>query len=45
MAGLALFTAINLIGIAESAKMLMGPTMVFIVSISTTIVIVGFIRP
>jgi amino acid transporter len=44
LAGLALITAINLIGIAESAKVLMGPTMVFIVSIFA-IIIVGFIRP
>ena len=44
MAGLALLTAINLVGIAESAKVLMGPTMVFIVSIFA-IIIVGFIRP
>ena len=44
LAGLALITAINLIGIAESAKVLMGPTMVFVVSIFA-IIIVGFIRP
>jgi amino acid transporter len=44
MAGLALITAINLIGIAESAKVLMGPTIVFVVSIFA-IIIVGFIRP
>src|SRR6202453_4862556 len=44
LAGLALITAINLIGIAESAKVLMGPAMVFIVSIFA-IIIVGFIRP
>ena len=44
IAGLALLTAINLIGIAESAKVLMGPAMVFIVSIFA-IIIVGFIRP
>jgi amino acid transporter len=43
IAGLALLTAINLIGIAESAKVLMGPTLVFIVSIFA-IIIVGFIR-
>ena len=43
LAGLALITAINLIGIAESAKVLMGPAMVFIVSIFA-IIIVGFIR-
>ena len=44
MAGLALITAVNLVGIAESAKVLMGPTLVFIVSIFA-IIIVGFIRP
>jgi amino acid transporter len=44
MAGLALITAINLVGIAESAKVLMGPTLVFIVGIFA-IIIVGFIRP
>jgi amino acid transporter len=44
LAGLALLTAINLIGIAESAKVLMGPTLVFIVSIFA-IIIGGFIRP
>jgi amino acid transporter len=44
MSGLALLTAINLIGIAESAKVLMTPTIVFIVSIAATIV-VGLIRP
>ena len=44
VAGLALITAINLIGIAESAKVLMGPTMVFVVSIFA-IIVVGFIRP
>lgn len=44
MAGLALITAVNLVGIAESAKVLMGPTLVFIVSI-VAIIVVGFIRP
>ena len=44
LAGLALLTAINLIGIAESAKVLIGPTLVFIVSIFA-IMIVGFIHP
>jgi amino acid transporter len=44
LAGLALITAINLIGIAESAKVLVGPTMVFVVSVFA-IIIVGFIRP
>ena len=43
LAGLVLIIAINLIGIAESAKVLMGPAMVFIVSIFA-IIIVGFIR-
>ena len=44
MIGLVLLTAINLIGIAESAKVLMTPTVVFVVSIFA-IVIVGFLRP
>ena len=44
MAGLALITAINLVGIAESAMVLMGPTLVFMISIFA-IIIVGFIRP
>ena len=44
LAGLALITAVNLVGIAESAKALMGPAMVFVVSIFAA-VIVGFIRP
>ena len=44
LAGLALITALNLVGIAESAKVLMGPAMVFIVSVFA-IIIIGFIRP
>jgi amino acid transporter len=44
LTGLALLTVINLIGIAESAKVLMGPTVVFIVGIFAVIV-VGLSRP
>jgi amino acid transporter len=44
MAGLVVLTVINLIGIAESAKVLMGPTLVFIVGI-VAIIVVGLIRP
>jgi amino acid transporter len=44
MTGLAMLTVINLIGIAESAKVLMGPTLVFIVGIFA-IIVVGFFEP
>src|SRR5271170_6020325 len=44
LAGLAVLYAINLIGIAESAKVLMGPTLLFIVGIFA-IIIVGFLQP
>ena len=44
MTGLAVLTVINLIGIAESAKVLMGPTVVFIVGIFA-IIVVGFFEP
>jgi len=44
MTGLAVLTVINLIGIAESAKVLMGPTVVFIVGIFA-IFVVGFFEP
>ena len=44
MTGLAVLTVINLIGIAESAKVLMGPTVVFIVEIFA-IIVVGFFEP
>jgi amino acid transporter len=44
MAGLAVLTIVNLIGIAESAKVLMAPTLVFIIGIVATI-FVGFVRP
>ena len=44
IAGLIVVTIINLIGIAESAKVLMGPTVVFIIGIFATIVI-GLLRP
>ncbi|WP_442943436.1 APC family permease [Nocardia sp. NBC_00565] len=42
--GLAVLTVINLIGVAESAKVLMGPTLLFIVAIFAVIV-VGLFRP
>jgi amino acid transporter len=44
LAGLALLFVINLIGIAESAKVLMGPTLLFIVGIFA-IIGVGFFQP
>jgi amino acid transporter len=44
MAGLAALTIINLIGIAESAKVLMGPAVVFIASI-IAIIVLGLVRP
>jgi amino acid transporter len=44
LTGLALLTLINLVGIAESAKVLMTPAVVFIVSIFA-IIIVGLSRP
>jgi amino acid transporter len=44
MTGLAVLTVINLVGIAESAKVLMGPTLVFIVGIFA-IIVVGFFQP
>jgi amino acid transporter len=44
MTGLVVLTLINLIGIAESAKVLMGPTLVFIIGIFA-IVAVGFFEP
>ncbi|HVQ99149.1 MAG TPA: APC family permease [Mycobacterium sp.] len=44
LAGLAVLYVINLIGIAESAKVLMGPTLLFIVGIFA-IIIVGFLQP
>ncbi len=37
--GLAVLTAINLVGVAESAKVLMGPTIVFILAIVAVIVV------
>jgi len=45
MTGLAVLTVINLIGIAESAKVLMGPTLVFIVGIFAIIVAGAFFEP
>jgi amino acid transporter len=44
MIGLAVLTIVNLIGIAESARVLMGPTAVFIVGI-VAIIVVGLLRP
>lgn len=44
MAGLSALTIINLIGIAESAKVLMGPTVLFISGIGA-IIVVGLLRP
>jgi amino acid transporter len=41
LAGLAILAAINLVGIAESAKVLMGPTLLFIAGIFA-IIIFGF---
>jgi amino acid transporter len=43
MAGLAVLAVINLVGIAESAKVLMGPTLLFIAGIFA-IVIFGFVE-
>jgi amino acid transporter len=42
--GLAILTAVNMFGIAESARLLMVPTAIFIISILATIV-VGALRP
>ena len=44
LAGLTLLFVVNLIGIAESAKVLMGPTVLFVVGIFA-IVVVGFFQP
>ncbi len=43
MIGLVVLTAINLVGVAESAKVLMGPTIVFIVAMFA-VIIVGLAR-
>uniref|UniRef100_UPI001FE0DE54 APC family permease n=2 Tax=Nocardia pseudovaccinii TaxID=189540 RepID=UPI001FE0DE54 len=43
LSGLALLTVINLIGVAESAKVLMGPTLLFIVAI-LAVIVVGLFR-
>jgi amino acid transporter len=40
--GLAILTAVNMFGIAESAKLLLVPTIIFIVSILATIVVGAF---
>jgi amino acid transporter len=45
MTGLAVLTVINLIGIAESAKVLMGPTLVFIAGIFAIVVVGFFFEP
>jgi amino acid transporter len=42
LAGLALLTAVNMFGIAESAKLLMVPTAIFIVSVLAVIVVGPF---
>ena len=42
LAGLALLTAVNMFGIAESARLLMLPTAVFIVSVFAVIVVGAF---
>src|SRR5271154_1095167 len=44
LGGLAVIFVINLIGIAESAKVLMGPTLLFIVGIFA-IIVAGFFQP
>jgi amino acid transporter len=44
LGGLAVIFVINLIGIAESAKVLMGPTILFIVGIFA-IIVAGFFEP
>ncbi|MFI9509196.1 APC family permease [Nocardia sp. NPDC052566] len=44
LTGLAVLTVINLIGVAESAKVLMGPTMLFIVVI-VAVIVTGLLRP
>ncbi|BDT97765.1 hypothetical protein IFM12276_07940 [Nocardia sputorum] len=44
LAGLAALTVINLIGVAESARVLMGPAILFVVLI-TGVIVVGLLRP
>jgi amino acid transporter len=44
LAGLAILTAVNMFGITESAKLLIGPTFIFILAILAMIA-VGFVRP
>jgi amino acid transporter len=44
LVGLAILTAVNMFGITESAKLLIGPTFVFIVAILAMIAL-GFVRP
>ncbi|MFE9327345.1 APC family permease [Nocardia sp. NPDC052278] len=43
LSGLALLTVINMIGVAESAKVLMGPALLFIVAI-LAVIVVGLFR-
>jgi amino acid transporter len=42
--GLAALTVINLVGVAESAKVLMGPTIVFVGAV-IAVIVVGLLRP
>jgi amino acid transporter len=44
LGGLAVIVVINLIGIAESAKVLMGPTLLFVIGIFA-IIVAGFFEP
>ena len=44
LVGLAILTAVNMFGITESAKLLIGPTFVFVVAILAMIAL-GFVRP
>jgi amino acid transporter len=41
--GLIVLTAINLVGVAESAKVLMGPTIVFVIAV-VAVIVVGLAR-
>ena len=42
--GLAVLTAVNMVGITESARLLMAPTAIFVISILAVIVL-GFVHP
>ncbi|MGO9884685.1 MAG: APC family permease, partial [Solirubrobacteraceae bacterium] len=44
LVGLAILTAVNMFGITESAKLLIGPTFVFLLAILAMIAL-GFVRP